>query len=174
MESFLDERLAVDSPPDPKIYFDFSFLVPPPKEDANTETSWLSQLAQSKEHRHLLRHPELRDSIYQIISSISRDCVTIRQLYEGLVVSNILRRSFYVPEYLQYLKWFSKSVQQIVIRTLSGFCYLCQQLTYYVYSRICMIAIKMMNHSGSYQEYPSKSLVKQGGEFQIATLVKSY
>jgi hypothetical protein len=34
-------------------------------------------------------------------------------------------------------------IYQIGIRNLSGFCYLCQQLTYFVFSRIFLIASKI-------------------------------
>jgi hypothetical protein len=62
---------------------------------------------------------------------------------------------------------------QIVIRTLSGFLYLCQQLAFYVLSRIFLIASKIGELLGSYREYSAKSTGKQGGEFLIAALVKS-
>jgi hypothetical protein len=73
------------------------------------------------------------------------------------------------PKYHQY--W--GGIQQIVSRTLSGFCYLCQQLAYLVFSRIFLIACKIGELLGNYQEYPAKSVGKQGEEFLIAALVKS-
>jgi hypothetical protein len=67
----------------------------------------------------------------------------------------------------------SPNSHQIVIRTLSGFCYLCQQLAHLVLSRIFMIASQIGESRLSYQQYPVKSLSKQGGEFLIVALVKS-
>jgi hypothetical protein len=64
-------------------------------------------------------------------------------------------------------------IHQIVIRTLSGFRYLCQQLAYLVLSRIFPIASQMDDSLESYQDYSAKSVGKQGGEFLIAVLVKS-
>jgi hypothetical protein len=60
-----------------------------------------------------------------------------------------------------YRKWRDK-IHQIVIRTLSGFCYLCQQLAYLVDSRIFLIASKIIKLHGSYSEYPEKSVDKKG------------
>jgi hypothetical protein len=45
---------------------------------------------------------------------------------------------------------------KIVIRTLSGFCYLCQQLAYLVLRRIFMIASQIGELLGSYQKYLAK------------------
>jgi hypothetical protein len=56
---------------------------------------------------------------------------------------------------------------------LSGFRYLCQQLAYLVFSRQFLIASKIGESLGSYQEYPAKSVGKQGEEFLIAALVIS-
>jgi hypothetical protein len=64
-------------------------------------------------------------------------------------------------------------IRQIVIRTLSGFRYLCQQLAYLVHSRIFLIASQIDESLGSYQDYSAKLVGKQGGEFMIAALVKS-
>jgi hypothetical protein len=63
-------------------------------------------------------------------------------------------------------------IHQIVIRTLSGFLYLCQQLAYLVLSRIFLIASKIGELLRSCQKYP-QSVGKQGEEFLIAALVKS-
>jgi hypothetical protein len=64
-------------------------------------------------------------------------------------------------------------IHQIVIRTLSGFRYLCQKLAYLVLSRIFLIASQINELLESYQDYSAKSVGKQGGEFLIAALVKS-
>jgi hypothetical protein len=64
-------------------------------------------------------------------------------------------------------------IHPIVLRTLSGFCYLCQQLAYLVDSRIFLMNSKIGESLRSYQEYPAKSVGKQGEEFPIAALVKS-
>jgi hypothetical protein len=64
-------------------------------------------------------------------------------------------------------------IHQIVIRTLSGFHYLCQELAYLVLSRIFPIASQIDESLESYQDYAAKSVGKQGGEFLIAALVKS-
>jgi hypothetical protein len=64
-------------------------------------------------------------------------------------------------------------IHQIVIRTLSGFRYLRQQLAYLVLSRIFLIASQIDESLESYQDYSAKSVGKQGGEFLIAALVKS-
>jgi hypothetical protein len=56
---------------------------------------------------------------------------------------------------------------------LSGFCYLCQQLACLVFSRIFLIASEIGELLESYQEYPAKSVGKQGDELLIAALVKS-
>jgi hypothetical protein len=56
---------------------------------------------------------------------------------------------------------------------LTGFCYLCQQLGYLVVSGIFLISSKVGELLWSYQEYPGKSVGKQGEELLIATLVKS-
>jgi hypothetical protein len=74
----------------------------------------------------------------------------------------------YVPDHLK------NGIHQIVIRTLSRFYYLCQQLAYIVLSRIFQIADKINELIGSYQEYPAKSVGKQEEEFLIAALVKSW
>jgi hypothetical protein len=58
----------------------------------------------------------------------------------------------------------SDGINQIVIRTLAGFCYLCQQLAYLLVSRIFLVAGKIGESLRSYQEYPDKSVGKQGGE----------
>jgi hypothetical protein len=52
---------------------------------------------------------------------------------------------------------FWDNVHQIVIRTLSRFCYLCQQLAYFVLCRKLLIASQNGEALGSYQEYPSNS-----------------
>jgi hypothetical protein len=59
-------------------------------------------------------------------------------------------------------------IHQIVIRNLSGFRYTCQQLAYFVLSRIFLM-VKLW----SGQEYLSKSVGKQGEEFIIAAPEKS-
>jgi hypothetical protein len=64
-------------------------------------------------------------------------------------------------------------IHQIVIRTLSGFRYLCQKLAYFVLSRIFLIASQIDESLKRYQDYSAKSVGKQGGEFLIAALVKS-
>jgi hypothetical protein len=64
-------------------------------------------------------------------------------------------------------------IHQIVIRTLSGFRYLCQQPAYLVLSRIFLIASQIDELLKSYQDYSAKLVGKQGGEFLIAALVKS-
>jgi hypothetical protein len=64
-------------------------------------------------------------------------------------------------------------IHQIVIRTLSGFRYLCQQPAYFVLSRIFLIASQIDESLESYQDYSAKLVGKQGGEFLIAALVKS-
>jgi hypothetical protein len=64
-------------------------------------------------------------------------------------------------------------IHQMVIQTLSGFRYLCQQLAYLVLSRIFPIASQIDESLESYQDYSAKSVGKQGGEFLIAALVKS-
>jgi hypothetical protein len=64
-------------------------------------------------------------------------------------------------------------IHQIVIRTLSGFSYLCQQLAYLVFSRIYLIASKIGESLGSYQEYPAKSVGKQEEELLMVALEKS-
>jgi hypothetical protein len=70
--------------------------------------------------------------------------------------------------------WQSRyGIHQIVIRTLSGFCYLCQQPAYLVISRIFLIASQVDESLESYQDYSAKLEGKQGGEFLIAALVKS-
>jgi hypothetical protein len=61
----------------------------------------------------------------------------------------------------------------IVMRTLSGFRYLCQQPAYLVLSRIFLIASQIDESLESYQDYSAKLVGKQGGEFLIAALVKS-
>jgi hypothetical protein len=61
----------------------------------------------------------------------------------------------------------------IVIRTLAGFCYLCQQLPHLVLSKISLIVSEIGDLLGSYQEYPTKSVSKQGEEFMIVAQVKS-
>jgi hypothetical protein len=66
----------------------------------------------------------------------------------------------------------SLGIHQIVLRTLSGFCYLCQKLAYLVLRKIFLIARKIVESLRSYQEYPAKSVGKQGEEFPIAALVK--
>jgi hypothetical protein len=63
---------------------------------------------------------------------------------------------------------------QIVIRTLSGFRYLCQQLAYLVLSRIFLIASKIGELLGRYQEYPAKSVGKQEVGFLIVAIAKNY
>jgi hypothetical protein len=75
-------------------------------------------------------------------------------------------------QHLDVSRYVSK-IYQLVIRNLSGFRYLCQQLAYLVLSRIFIIASKIDESLGSYQEYPSIALGKQAGKFLIATLVKS-
>jgi hypothetical protein len=64
-------------------------------------------------------------------------------------------------------------IHQIVIIILSGFCYLCHKLAYLVYSRIFLIASKIVESLRCYQEYPVKSVGKKGEEFLTAALVKS-
>jgi hypothetical protein len=51
------------------------------------------------------------------------------------------------------------------LRSLSGFRYLCHQLAYLVCGRIFLIAGKLDESLGSYQENPAKSMGKQGEEF---------
>jgi hypothetical protein len=55
-------------------------------------------------------------------------------------------------------------IHQIVIRTLAGFCYLCQQLVYLVLGKIFLIASEIGDLLGSYQDYPTKSVSKQGAQ----------
>jgi hypothetical protein len=55
-------------------------------------------------------------------------------------------------------------IQQIVVRDLSGLCYLCQQLVYLVDNRIFLIANKIGELLGSYQEHFAKSVGTQGEE----------
>jgi hypothetical protein len=62
---------------------------------------------------------------------------------------------------------------QILIKTLSGFRYLCQQLALKVLGRIFLMASKIYESLRCYQEYPAKSVGKQGEEFLIAAQVKS-
>jgi hypothetical protein len=50
---------------------------------------------------------------------------------------------------------------------------MCQQLACLVICRIFLIAGKMVEALGSYQEYPAKSVGKQGEEFVLVALVKS-
>jgi hypothetical protein len=64
-------------------------------------------------------------------------------------------------------------IYQIAIRTLSGLCYLCQQLAFVLLSGIFLIASKTVASLSSYREYPAKSVGKHGEEFLIAVLVKS-
>jgi hypothetical protein len=64
-------------------------------------------------------------------------------------------------------------IHQIVIRTLSTCFYMCQQLAYLVLNRIFLQAGKIGELLRIYQEYPAKSVGKQGEEFLIAAVVKS-
>jgi hypothetical protein len=64
-------------------------------------------------------------------------------------------------------------IHQIVSKSLVGVRYLCQQIGYLVASRIFLIAMEIGESLGSYQEYPAKSVGKQGEELLIATLLKS-
>jgi hypothetical protein len=64
---------------------------------------------------------------------------------------------------------FRDGIRQIVIKTLPGFRYLCQQLAYLVLSRIFLIASQI---DESLDEYSAKSVGKQGGEFLMAALEK--
>jgi hypothetical protein len=50
---------------------------------------------------------------------------------------------------------------------------MCQQLVNLVISKIFLIASKIDESLGSYQEYPTLSVGKQGEEFLIVTLVKN-
>jgi hypothetical protein len=54
---------------------------------------------------------------------------------------------------------------QLLIRTLSGFYYLFQQLAYLVFRRMFLTASTIGELLGSYQEYPAKSEGKQEEEF---------
>jgi hypothetical protein len=63
-------------------------------------------------------------------------------------------------------------IHQIINRNLSAFRYLCQQLVYQVLSGIFWIASKNGELLWSYQQYPAKSMGKQGEEFLIAAPVK--
>jgi hypothetical protein len=64
-------------------------------------------------------------------------------------------------------------IHQIVIRTLSGFRYLCKTLAYLVFSRIFVIARKIGESLGSSHEYSAKSAGKQEEEFLMAVLEKN-
>jgi uncharacterized membrane protein len=66
---------------------------------------------------------------------------------------------------------FLDGIHQIVGKSLVGFRYLYQQLAYSVVSGIFLIASKIGELLGSYQEYPAKSVGKQVEELLIATLV---
>jgi hypothetical protein len=47
------------------IKFDYSFLVSPSEDDdCAPEMQWVSEMAQSKEHRHLLRHPVIKSYLH--------------------------------------------------------------------------------------------------------------
>jgi hypothetical protein len=59
----------------------------------------------------------------------------------------------YKPGGLCHGKIIRNGIHQIIIRTLSGFRYLCQQLAYLVISRIFLIASKIGRLLGSYQEF---------------------
>jgi hypothetical protein len=61
----------------------------------------------------------------------------------------------------------------IFIRTLAGFRYLCPQLAYLVLSKIFLIVSEIGDLLRSYQEYPTKSVSKQGEDFLIVALVES-
>jgi hypothetical protein len=62
-------------------------------------------------------------------------------------------------------------IHQLVIKTLSGFRHVCQQLAYFAFNRIFLIASKILKLFGSYQEYSAKSVGKQGKAFLVAALV---
>jgi hypothetical protein len=79
---------------------------------------------------------------------------------------------WYIAVYTKRRRSVVDGIHQIVIKTLSGFRYLCQQLAYLVLSRVFLIASTIGEFLESYQEYPAKSVGKQEGEFLIVVLVK--
>jgi hypothetical protein len=64
-------------------------------------------------------------------------------------------------------------IHQVVIRNLSGYRYLCQQLAYLVLCRIFLKDSKIGLLLKSYQKYPAKSVGKLGEEFLIVELERS-
>jgi hypothetical protein len=83
-----------------------------------------------------------------------------KNVVDGIAFKNHLQNSHFGPRALAAAR---DGIYQIVFRTLSGFRYLCQQLVYTVLSRIFLIASKIGELLRSYQEYPAKSVGKQGG-----------
>jgi hypothetical protein len=94
----------------------------------------------------------------------------VRTVQQGSVCCGGIRKGKTLsPLILQ----FRVGIHQIVIRTLSVFRYLCQQLAYLELSNIFLIASKIGESLRRYQEYPAKTVGKQGEKFLIAALVSS-
>jgi hypothetical protein len=71
----------------------------------------------------------------------------------------------------QWAQLIRDGIRKIVMRTLSGLCYLCQHLTFLVEIRILLIPSTI---GELYLEFPANAVRKQGEEILKAALVKSW